>query len=385
MKNILNAAVIGTGFVGPVHIEALRRLGIPVVGVMGSSPERAAPKAAQWGIARVYADMAELVADPAVDVVHITSPNRFHLQQAKIALQAGKHVVCEKPLAMTAEEGAELVALARSTGLVNAINHNIRFYSLNQHAHKLASGGELGDVRIIRGQYVQDWLVPDTAWNWRLLAAEGGRMRTVGDVGTHWLDLTTFITGLRVQRVFADVHTFLPVRRRPLKPVETFVGKTLEPDDYQSYNVDTEDYASILLQYEGGARGVVTVCQMAAGRKNQLYYEINGSEKSLAWNQERPNELWIGRWDAPNRTLIKDPAAFDAPAASFADYPAGHAEGYPDTFKQLYKAVYDYIRAGDFSAPPDFPTFADGLAGMRLVDAIAQSAAEGRWVDVPGD
>lgn len=382
MSHSFNVAVIGTGFIGPVHVEALRRLGIKTVGLMGSSPERARPRAEEMGIERVYADIDELVADGSVDVVHITSPNKYHYPHAKAALEAGKHVICEKPLTMNSKESAELLELARAKKLVNAVNFNIRFYPLNHLARRMVASGELGKVYIVRGHYVQDWLLFDTDWNWRLESGLGGSLRSVGDVGSHWLDLTGFITGLKIERVLADFATFLPVRRQPTKPIDTFAGKALKPSDYKEREIDTEDYATILLHYEGGARGVVTASQVCAGRKNLLQYEISGAEKAVAWNGERPNELWIGNRNEPNQLLIKDPSLLPPEASQFADYPGGHAEGFPDTFKQLYKAVYRYIEAGDFDAPPDFPTFADGHEEMLLAEAIEKSAKAGKWVEV---
>jgi predicted dehydrogenase len=382
MSKSIRAAVIGTGFIGPVHVEALWRLGVEVVGIMGSSPERARPKASELGLERVYANIDELVSDEAVDVVHITSPNRYHYAQARAALEAGKHVVCEKPLTMDTTQSAKLLELAQAKKVAHAVNFNIRFYPLNQHARQLVSQGELGDLYIARGHYVQDWMLYDTDWNWRLESELGGSLRAVGDIGSHWLDLTSFITGLKVKRVFADFQTFLPIRRKPLKPIDTFAGKTLSPEDYQEKQVDTEDYATILLQYEGGARGVVTVSQVSAGRKNQLFYEISGGKKTIAWNGERPNELWLGNRNQPNQVLLKDPALVAGPVTKFTDYPGGHTEGFPDTFKQLYKAVYDYIEAGDFDATPEFPTFADGHEEMVLAEAIELSARRGSWVDV---
>ena len=378
----LKAAVIGTGFIGPAHVEALRRLGIEVVGVAGSSPERARPKAEALRIPKVYADWRELVGDPAVNVVHIATPNYLHYSMAKAAIEAGKHVVCEKPLAMNSQESAELLELAEEAGIVHAVNYNIRFYPLCQEARARAARGDLGYVYIIRGSYLQDWLFYDTDWNWRLEPELGGGLRAVADIGTHWLDLTSFITGLRVQAVLADFRTFIPVRKKPAKPIDTFAGKEMRPEDYIEHPIHTEDYATVLLAYENGARGVMTVSQVSAGRKNRLAFEINGSKSSLAWDSERPNELWIGHRDGPNELLLKDPSLLTSQAHQFTSYPGGHNEGFPDTFKQLYHAVYRYIQAGDFTAPPDFPTFADGHEEILLCEAIERSAKEQRWVEV---
>ncbi len=207
-------------------------------------------------------------------------------------------------------------------------------------------------------------------------------LRAVADIGTHWMDLISFITGLRVQAVLADFHTFIPVRKKPAKPIDTFAGKELRPEDYVEQAIDTEDYATVLLAYEGGARGIMTVSQVSAGRKNRLAFEIDGSKLALAWDSERPNELWIGRRDKPNEVLMKDPALLTPQARGCAGYPGGHNEGFPDTFKQLYRSVYRYIRAGDLAAPPGFPTFADGHEEILLCEAIRRSAVERKWVEL---
>lgn len=380
-KDRLKVGVVGTGFIGPAHVEALRRLGIEVVGVAGSSPERAAPKAQAMRIPRVYTTFDEMIADAQIDVVHITSPNHLHFPQAKAALLAGKHVVCEKPLAMDSRQSAELVELARQTQRVNAVNFNIRFYPLAQQARLMVQEGRLGEIYIVQGSYLQDWLLLPTDWNWRLEPDLGGEMRAVADIGSHWLDLMLFITGLKVEAVLADFQTFLPVRKKPTTPIDTYSGKLLTSVEYTEQPIHTEDYATILLRFKGGARGVLTVSQVSAGRKNRLYYEIDGSESAIAWDSERPNELWIGHRQRPNELLLKDPSLLAPQARQYASYPGGHNEGFPDTFKQLYTAIYRYIETGDFSQKPDFPTFEDGHHELLLGEAIQRSAREGRWIE----
>lgn len=382
MKHELQVGVVGTGFIGPAHIEALRRLGISVKGVVGSSAERAASKATALRLDTVYASFEAMIADPDIHVVHITSPNHLHYPQVKAALLAGKHVVCEKPLAMNATESAELVALAKQQRRVNAVNFNIRFYPLAHEARARVQRGDLGSPYIIQGSYLQDWLLYPTDWNWRLEPGLGGDMRAVADIGSHWLDLMTFITGLRVEAVCADFATFLPTRRKPTTPIDTFTGKLQTAAQFEEQPIHTEDYATILMRFAGGARGVVTVSQVSAGRKNRLYFEIDGAASSLVWDSERPNELWVGHRDRPNELLIKDPALLDPSARQFASYPGGHAEGFPDTFKQLYVAVYRYLDAGDFDAKPDFPTFEDGHYELILGEAILRSARESRWIAI---
>jgi len=243
--------------------------------------------------------------------------------------------------------------------------------------------GDLGDLFILQGSYLQDWLLYPTDWNWRLEPSLGGSLRAVADIGSHWLDMTTFITGLRIEAVMADFKTVHPVRKKPARPVETFTGKMLQPEDYIDQPIRTEDYASILLRYANGANGVLTVSQVSAGRKNRLFFEIDGARASISFDSERPNELWIGRRNSPNELLLKDPSLLSPEARAIASYPGGHNEGFPDTFKQLASKVYAYIRKGDFNAVPDFPTFADGHYELLLCEAIEQSAKEQRWVNVP--
>lgn len=381
-KQSIGVGVAGTGFIGPAHVEGLRRNGFHVLGLAEATPELAEQKAAQLGIPRHYGSLEAMLADSEIDVVHLATPNHLHHPHAKAALLAGKHVVCEKPLAMNTTESAELVKLAAEKQLVNAINFNIRMYPLAQQARSMVQDGALGDIFILHGSYLQDWLLFPTDWNWRLEPGLGGTLRAVGDIGSHWLDLLTFITGLRVEEVYADFKTFHPIRKKPAKPLETFTGKILTPEDYIDQPIHTEDYATVLLHYANGVRGVLTVSQVSSGRKNRLYYEINGSMSSLVWDSERPNELWIGHRSEPNQVLLKDPSLLSPEARQTASYPGGHNEGFPDTFKQLYTKVYNYILAGDYLKAPDFPTFADGHYEMQLCGAIERSAREGSWVKV---
>jgi predicted dehydrogenase len=373
------SALIGTGFIGPVHVEALRRLGRRVAGVLGSSPERGRHAAQALDLPRAYADYAELLADAEVGAVHVTSPNRHHFEQCRLALQAGKHVICEKPLAMNSRESAELVALAQRTNRVAAVCYNVRFYPLCLEARARIAAGELGDIYHVTGSYVQDWLLYDTDFNWRVLADEGGALRAVADIGTHWLDLVQFITGFAVSEICADLHTVWPVRRRPSGSVETFAEKLGALAATEPVPVTTEDYGSVLLQLDGGARGAMTVSQVTAGRKNCLRFEIAGSKGALAWDSERPNELWLGHRDRPNELLVRDPALLAGAVRLYANFPGGHNEGFPDTFKQLFRAIYASI---DHFAAPAYPTFADGHRELAICEAILRSHADRRWVTV---
>jgi len=378
----IGAAVIGTGFIGPVHVEALRRLGIPVVGVLGSTPDKSHRAAQRMGLPRAYASLDELLADPAVQVVHITTPNRLHVGMARAALRAGKHVMCEKPLAMDASESAELVALARQSGLAAGVNYNIRYYPLCLEARERVRTGDVGQVYSIVGSYVQDWLFYPTDYNWRVLAGEGGRLRAVADIGTHWLDLAYAITGLQVEAVCADLQTVHSIRQRPKGEVETFSVE--RASHVEAIGIDTEDQGCVMLRFRGGARGCLWVSQVTAGRKNRLSFELAGSRRALSWCSEQPNELWIGHRERPNEDLIRDPALVSPAVRAYIDYPGGHNEGFPDTFKQCCRAFYETIRAGDFAAPPSYPTFADGHREIQLCEAILQSHLQHRWVELPG-
>ena len=372
----LRAGVVGTGFIGVVHVDALRRNGVEVAGVVGSSRERAAAKA----IAPAYADFDALLADRDVDAVHLTTPNDLHYAQAKQALAAGKHVVCEKPLAMTSEQSAELVELAGRSGLVHCTNFNVRFYPVVQEARERVVAGELGDVWNVHGGYLQDWLATPEDWNWRLEPERGGDLRAVGDIGSHWMDLAQFVTGARIAEVFADLATTIPVRRRPVGEVETFSSAA----DVERVDAPmaTEDIAHILVRFEGGARGSCVLSQVSFGRKNALRLEVDGSQGTLAWDAERHEELWLGRRDRGNEVLQRNAQLMHPASARRTHLPVAHAEGFADTFRELYRAVYADVARGEPSADPDYPTFVDGHVENVLCDAVARAQREGTWVRV---
>ena len=381
---MFTAAVAGTGFIGPVHVEALRRANVQVRGILGSSPQKSEETAAALGLAVGYADYQAMLDDAEVDAIHITTPNQLHFEMAKRALEAGKHVICEKPLAMDSHETAQLVEIANAhPHLIAAVNYNIRFYPIARHARDLIQAGELGEIYHVRGAYVQDWLLYPTDWNWRLLPEAGGALRAIGDIGTHWMDLLAFITGLRVESLLADLHTFVSPRHKPQQAVATFKGKEASgPLAYDEVAITTEDWGAVLFHYANGARGTMNVSQVNAGRKNQLSFEIAGSKASLAWDSERPNELWIGRRDGANQHMLKDPSLLSEGARGITAYPGGHNEGFPDTFKQLYRAIYGYLAAGDFSQRKPFPTFEDGHQEVVLCEAILHSHQTRQWVTV---
>jgi predicted dehydrogenase len=401
MSRSYRVALLGTGFIGPVHIEALRRAGQQVVGILGSTVEKSRQAAERHGIPKAYASLDAVVRDGEVDAVHITTPNRFHFEQASACLRAGKHVMCEKPLATNSRESAELVKIAADCGRAAGVAYNIRFYPLCHEAAARVSRGDYGNLLTVQGSYVQDWLLKPTDFNWRVLADEGGELRALADIGTHWLDLVQFITGQTIVAVLADLHTVHPVRFRPPQgSIETFSGKGVPSEGVagagvaggraanlgEPVSITTDDGGAVLLRFASGSRGVLWVSQTTAGRKNCVRFEIGCTSGALAWNSESPNELWIGHRDGPNEQLIRDPALLAPAAREIANYPGGHNEGFPDTFKQLFRTFYGSIAAGEVGRgspdPAPFPTFADGHREILLCEAILASHREQKWVDV---
>lgn len=374
----IKAGVVGTGFIGTVHAEAIRRTGAQLVGVVASNPESGERAAARMGT-QAFASLDDLLAVD-VDVVHVTSPNAFHADQAIACLRAGKHVVCEKPLATTLDEAIAMKQVADETGLVNALNFNIRFYPQIHEARARVAAGDVGKPILVHGHYIQDWLLYDTDWNWRLETAAGGETRAISDIGSHWLDAMTFVTGEPITQVSAELHTVHPVRRRPAGEVVTFT-KT-EADELIEVDVTSDDIALVHLRFANGARGSVVVSQVSAGRKNLLEWEVDGTAGSLAWNSERPDELWLGHRDEPNGTYFRNPGSLSEAAAAITFYPGGHVEGFGETFRGLFERVYADIRAGRPSEKPAYPDFADGVTGLKVEEAIRRSAASGNWENV---
>lgn len=377
----IKVGVVGVGFIGVAHIEALRRLGIDVVGVVGSSPERAQVKADAANLPAVYDSLADLAADPEVDVIHIASPNYAHADQVRVALDARKHVVCEKPLALNSADTSDLVARADAAGLVNAVCFNIRFYPNCHQAMSLVASGDIGTPRLVHGSYLQDWLLLQTDWNWRLESDKAGGLRAVADIGSHWLDLARFISGSDVVEVMADLHTLVPVRTHPAGPVETFAAVSADADLIEE-PMASDDAAGVLLRFANGARGVLTISQVSAGRKNSVTMEVDGSESALSWFSENPDHLWIGHRGRPNEILQRDPSLVSPEAARVIGYPGGHVEGYPDTFRALFAEVYADVLAGGPSPKPIYPTFADGHDALLVTEAVARSSQEQRWISV---
>jgi predicted dehydrogenase len=378
MNNPIRTAVIGTGFMGRVHLEALRRVEhVEVAAIGGRNAVAARHLGSAWDIPRLSVEA--ILADRSIQAVHLCTPNALHFPMAKEALLAGKHVLCEKPLATTAEEAEELVSLAANKDLRNAVCHNLRYYPMVQQMRRLREDGDLGEILVVQGTYSQDWLLYETDWNWRVSSKDGGPSRCMADVGSHWFDMAEHITGLRVSALCADLQTFHTTRKQPRGPVETFANKLASDAETVDTPIDTEDMGAVIFRM-GRARGSMTASQVSAGRKNRLSIEIYGTKSGAAWDQERPDELWIGHRDSPNCVIVKDPSLLKPGARSFADLPGGHSEGYDDTFKQVFRRFYASI--ADPAAPRDYPRFADGLRQLVILRAEMESSRTRSWVDL---
>lgn len=378
----INVAVVGTGFIGPAHIEALRRLpNIRVAALCEATAELAREKADLLGIERSYT-FDELLKQDDIISIHICTPNFLHFSQSKAALLAGKHVICEKPLATKIEEAEELVKLAKEKDLVNAVHFNLRYYPLVRQMKTMREKGDLGDIYAVLGSYLQDWLYLQNDYNWRLEPDKSGESRAIADIGSHLLDIIEYVTGLKIVEVMADFSTVHKTRLKPLKRIETYSQTALTAADYEEVPITTEDHANVLLRFNNGNKGVVTVSQVSAGRKNRLNIEISGSKSNMEWNSERPNEVWIGKREAANQVLLKDPSLLYKEASQLVSFPGGHNEGFPDTSKQLFKEVYAAIVAGKQPENPSYPSFADGLRELIICERIVESHKKQAWVKI---
>jgi predicted dehydrogenase len=358
----MKTAIIGSGFMGRVHTEGVRRLGWVEPIAVGGRDEAA---------------LRNALVDSAVRAVHICTPNSAHFGVAKAALEAGKHVLCEKPLATSAADAAALTGLAREKGLRNCTCHNLRYYPMVQHMRRLREAGDLGDILVVQGTYSQDWLLYDTDWNWRIDAHDGGPSRALADIGSHWCDMAEHITGQRITSLCADLQTFHKTRKKPKGAVETF---TRASGEFETVPVESEDFAAVVFRMGDRTRGAFTASQVSAGRKNRLNIEIYGNKSSVSWDQERPDELWIGNRDSNNQIIIKDPSLLKEQARAYADLPGGHSEGYDDTFKQVFRRFYQSIE--DPKAEPEYPQFVDGLRQLIILDAELASHKQRAWVEV---
>lgn len=380
MGRKLRAGIVGIGFIGAVHIEQLRRLGNVEVVALTDTVD-AQKKAEALCVPKGYEDFRQMIDAEDLDCVHVCTPNNTHFEVASYAMGRGVHVVCEKPMTTTTGEAETLLAMAREKNLIHAMNFNCRFYPMAYQMRQMVQKGELGDIYTIHGGYIQDWLFYDTDYSWRLEPEFSGASRAFADIGSHWIDLVEFVTGLRATEVLADFEIFHKTRKKPKKAIETYSGMALRPEDYEEVPITTEDYATVLFHFENGAHACCNITQVFAGRKNQMIVAIAGSKCSAHWDSELSNEVWVGHRGRENGQLVKDPSILDAGAAAITSYPGGHVEGFPDTFKQNFRQIYAAIQAGS-AAGLDFATFEAGVREMKLCEKIVQSARERRWVAV---
>ena len=382
----IGMGIVGAGFVGPHHIDAVRRLGyVDVVAVAGSSQASADKKAEAVGARKAYGGYEALLNDPDIQVVHNATPNYLHYPVNAAAIAKGKHVVSDKPLAMTAAEAKKLLDQATKAGVVHAVTFNYRGNPLVQQARNMIARGELGKPHFLVGQYLQDWLLKDTDYSWRLEPDKGGASSALGDIGSHWCDLAQHISGLRITHVLGDITTVIPKRKKPLGSREAFAAADAN-QKVEEVDIKVEDLASVLLRFDNGAKGCFSVGQVCAGHKNDLELEICGSKTSLKWRQEHQNELLIGHRDKPNEILQKDPSLIDQAAGKYAHLPGGHQEAWADAFANLMRDIYGFIAEGKKPSdphPPAFATFEDGYRANCIVEAILQSASKGSaWTKV---
>ncbi len=377
----LKVAVIGTGFIGPVHAEAIRRnAGLAdLVMVAGISEEEAKEAALRLNIPGYTSDYRDILKSDA-DVVHICTPNHLHYSMVKECLEHGKSVLCEKPLAMNSAEAAELVELADAKGLMAAVNYNLRYYPLIQEMRQRNMEKEGGEIFSLQGSYLQDWLLYDTDYSWRLESKLSGKSRAVADIGTHWMDMAQYVTGMKIKSVFAQFGRMHETRKKSSDGKDLTFSKAEDTAGYISYDVDTEDYAQILFKMENGTLGTLTVSQVIAGYKNYMEFRQSGTVSSFTWNSEAPNQLTIGHRDRANEILVKDPSLLHGRAASMSGFPGGHQEGYGETLKNLIREFYSDILGVSSSA--EYPLLKDGASEMYLCEAIIRSAEENRWVEV---
>ena len=381
----LGMGLVGAGFIGPHHLEAVRRLGfVDVVAIADFNDELARAKAEALGVPKAYGSYQALLADPDIDVVHNATPNFMHPPVNMAAIAAGKHIVSDKPLAMTSAQARELLEAATAKGVVHAVTFNYRGNPLVQQARTMIKKGEIGPPRFIHGYYLQDWLLYDTDYSWRLEPDKGGESSAMGDIGSHWCDLAQHVSGLRITEVLADLTTVIPVRKKPVGSRIAFAQAGAD-DQYEPVDIKVEDLCSVLVRFENGAKGTFSVGQVCAGHKNDLVLEVNGGQASLRWHQEQQNELWIGNRSTGNMILQKDPSLMDPEVAGYAKLPGGHQEAWPDAFRNVLKTVYEHILEGRpmKDRAPMFSSFEDGWRANAVIDAVLASHRNGHvWTKV---
>jgi predicted dehydrogenase len=379
----IKIGVIGAGYIGLVHLEMLRRIPEAEAVAVADTDRNLARRAAdKLGISRVYGDADALLADPEVEVVHVCAPNNVHFDINRKAILAGKDILSEKPLALDARESGELLRLAGERGTLTGIDFCYRYYPAVQEAAARVRRGDLGQVRAFVGHFLQDWLFYDTDYSWRLDPAVAGRANVAADLGSHWCDLVQFVTGLRIVEVMSELHTCVPVRKKPKAGPLSFAAR--REGETEDVSIELDDYAALFLRLENGARGNFTTCQVCAGRKVDLELQVFGSRESYAWSHVHPNALWIGRRDRGNETFYESSQLQAPETARFAALPTGHPMGYHDAVYNLFREFYAAAAAKREGRPftASFPGFAAGHEAMRIIDAAVASSRAGHWVRV---
>jgi predicted dehydrogenase len=380
MKRV-GMGLVGPGFVGYHHVDAVRRLGfVDVVAIAASSEASARRKADAWGIPKAYGSYEALAADPDIHVVHNTTPNYLHGPVIRAALKHRKHIVSDKPLATSAADARAFWQEARDAGVVHAVTFNYRGNPLVQQARQMIAAGEVGSLHYVHGAYLQDWLLEPTDFSWRLEPDKGGQSSAIGDIGSHWCDLIEHVTGARIDSLLSDLTTVIQTRLKPEGSTEAFAKA--DSQKAREVAIAAEDLATVLLRFDNGMKGCVSIAQVCAGHKNGLWFEVNGKKSSLRWFQERQNELWIGKRHEPSQLLPKDPSMLTGTAQRYAHLPGGHQEGWPDAFCNVLRDVYQAIAEGS-QGKASFPTFEDGYRSACIVEAILKSHANGNtWTKV---
>jgi predicted dehydrogenase len=381
----VRCGIAGFGFIGPHHAEAMMRLGfVDIAAVTSNEPGTAREKAARLGIPTVHERYEDLLDDPSIEVIDIVTSTRMHHPIAMAAIARGKHVIVDKPMALSPAQAREMRDAARAAGVVNAVTFNYRYHPMVQQARIMVERGDVGAIHLLHGHYLQEWLLYDTDFSWRLDPAESGPAAMVSDAGCHWFDLVEHVTGLRVTSVMAELRTVIPTRRKPLRAREAFASAGAEETD--PYPVSVPDLGAVLLRLSNGGTALFLTSALCAGHKNDLRFEIHGAKLSLAWVQEDPNRLWIGRRGQPDLVLNRDPELLDPEVRRYTNLPGGHNEGWPDAFKNTLRNIFEFIAQGRDPKNADnifFPTFADGYRAAVIADALLRShALGGVWTNV---
>lgn len=380
----IKAGIIGMGFIGVSHLEGIRRIGFAeLVAIADSNYELARRRAEEYCIPRCYKTVEELLDDDEITVIHNCTPNNLHLEINEKIIRAGKHIFSEKPLARTCDESSKMVKLLEENkNIVHAVNFNYRMNPLVQEMKNKIKNGQIGVPKLIHGSFLQDWLLYETDYNWRLEPEINGPSRAVADIGSHWMDCVQAVTGAKIVEVCADLLTVLPTRKKSKTQVETFSVST--GGEYEEKDITTEDFGAVLFKMDNVAHGVFYVSQVSAGRKCYLNFEVNGSLSSLYWNQETADHMWLGFRDRDNCQVIRNPNLLSAEARQYTHLAAGHPEGWNDALKNNIQSFYKFIAEEkcidrDYC---DFATFIDGHYIMKLTEAILESNRTRQWVKV---